>query len=371
MKTVINHEVRMAKEILPPTWDFSGEDSILYQMRSLAQKHLSSADFTFEKGKMNLYGPGGFFAEHQDTPTDTSSMVATLVICLPTEFTGGELIVRHRSEETVFDFGAHGGKSQFAMFFSDCLHEVKPVLSGIRMTMTYYLHVGKSQGRHDCRIGYSGVQSTVSVTGSQRNQAAQYQKLLTNMMKISAANFQTGILLNYKYPTNSMRPECLKGCDKLIYECLQESYRSVVLYPVIIKTHEATYVPDYSDEEGHSTAVIYAFTKEHYRYFCRLTDQMKQNQIFSKLNTRTIKILEKKLAKNVPVEPPKKEFSNIKFFSMEVGGHLLKYHQDEGAESTGNEARAGFFGLYLFQYGHDTHLVTPLLVILKYIILHY
>ena len=37
---------------------------------------------------LNIYGPGGFFRNHVDTP-HASSMFGSLVICLPTDFTGG------------------------------------------------------------------------------------------------------------------------------------------------------------------------------------------------------------------------------------------------------------------------------------------
>eukprot|EP01118_Nematostelium_gracile_P013901 TRINITY_DN5310_c0_g2_i1.p1 TRINITY_DN5310_c0_g2~~TRINITY_DN5310_c0_g2_i1.p1 ORF type:complete len:140 (+),score=27.23 TRINITY_DN5310_c0_g2_i1:58-420(+) len=112
-------------------------------------------------------------------------------------------------------------------------------------------------------------------------------------MKISCAGFQTGILLNYKYPTNSMHSDCLKGCDKLIYDKLSENFKCVRLYPVILKTHEST--SNYYDDGNGSHALIYAFTKDHYHYFCQLVEEIKRRKIFSKLPSHAAKSLEAKL----------------------------------------------------------------------------
>ena len=33
--------------------------------------------------KLNVYGPGGFFKGHVDTPTNSKKMIGTLVVALP------------------------------------------------------------------------------------------------------------------------------------------------------------------------------------------------------------------------------------------------------------------------------------------------
>ena len=38
--------------------------------------------------KINVYGPGGFFTEHVDTPIDPVAMIGTVVVCLPSEHKG-------------------------------------------------------------------------------------------------------------------------------------------------------------------------------------------------------------------------------------------------------------------------------------------
>jgi hypothetical protein len=85
---------------------------------------------------MLVYGPGQFFAEHQDSETD-DAMIGTLVVSLPSSFAGGALTVRHRGESATY----RGSKRSlsFVAFYGDCRHEVKPVRSGYRVALTYTL----------------------------------------------------------------------------------------------------------------------------------------------------------------------------------------------------------------------------------------
>jgi hypothetical protein len=90
--------------------------------------------------KLNIYETSGRFKAHVDTPR-SESQLASLVVCLPVEHTGGQLAVRHAGQEIIYDWGQHPGRLQWAAFFSDCEHEVLEVQSGDRITLTYNLHV--------------------------------------------------------------------------------------------------------------------------------------------------------------------------------------------------------------------------------------
>ena len=95
--------------------------------------------------KLVLYEEGGFFLPHRDTEK-VPGMFATLVIQLPAEHTGGELVVQHNCEEKVFDFAADSASKIFyAAFFADCRHELRPVTSGLRLCLIYNLvHSGNT-----------------------------------------------------------------------------------------------------------------------------------------------------------------------------------------------------------------------------------
>ena len=63
------------------------------------------------------------------------------MLCLPVPHTGGALHVEHDGHSVQYEWGegASRGEVQWAAFFGDCLHEVLPVTSGARVTMTYDL----------------------------------------------------------------------------------------------------------------------------------------------------------------------------------------------------------------------------------------
>ena len=64
-------------------------------------------------------------------------MVGTLVVSLPSAHTGGELIVEHGGESVTYRTSKQD--LSFVAFYADCRHEVKPVTSGYRVTLTFNL----------------------------------------------------------------------------------------------------------------------------------------------------------------------------------------------------------------------------------------
>ena len=100
--------------------------------------------------KLNIYtGPNGHFKPHLDTP-HSAEMFGSLVVCLPTQFTGGSLVTRHLGQEVIFDWSSsfQGSDSQnieWAAFFCDVEHEILPVKSGHRITLTYNLYYAEER----------------------------------------------------------------------------------------------------------------------------------------------------------------------------------------------------------------------------------
>jgi hypothetical protein len=83
-----------------------------------------------------VYGPGQFFAPHRDSEK-ADDMLGTLVVVLPSRFTGGELVIEHHGEQQT----VRGSAQQLTLiaFYADCHHEVRPVRSGYRAALTYNL----------------------------------------------------------------------------------------------------------------------------------------------------------------------------------------------------------------------------------------
>src|SRR5215472_2977237 len=96
----------------------------------------NAAELTADLHSLLVYEPNQFFLPHQDSEKG-DSMIGTLVVTLPSSYTGGELMVGLGDE-----WKAYGGSKtalSLAAFYADCRHEVLRVTSGYRITLTYNL----------------------------------------------------------------------------------------------------------------------------------------------------------------------------------------------------------------------------------------
>ena len=89
--------------------------------------------------KLLLYEEGAFFKPHRDTEK-VPGMFGTMVVCLPSEHTGGEVYLTHGGKQRVLQTAATSAYDMSTLtWYSDVQHEVKPVLSGYRLVLTYNL----------------------------------------------------------------------------------------------------------------------------------------------------------------------------------------------------------------------------------------
>ena len=111
----------------------------------------SEAFFNFENDcfeaefyKLLIYETGGFFVPRQDTEK-IKDMIATLVICLPSEHQGGQLRISHLDDVALFESEKLLKNNEMAcvMFYADCWHELTKVTSGNRICLTYNIRVKK------------------------------------------------------------------------------------------------------------------------------------------------------------------------------------------------------------------------------------
>ena len=96
--------------------------------------------------KLLVYDAGSFFVGHRDTEK-VPGMFATMVLVLPSTYSGGELIITHLGRKMVLDTRPEEpSEIGFAAFYADCVHEVRPIITGCRLTLVYNLRfLGKKQ----------------------------------------------------------------------------------------------------------------------------------------------------------------------------------------------------------------------------------
>ncbi len=138
-ETLTDPEVRDTWEIPTRLVRAGWDDVVLKDVLATVKEELglpTRAALTAELHSLLVYEPDQFFLPHQDSEKD-DSMVGTLVVTLPSAFTGGELVVGHNEEREAY----RGSKKELSLvaFYADCRHEVLKVTSGYRITLTYNL----------------------------------------------------------------------------------------------------------------------------------------------------------------------------------------------------------------------------------------
>src|SRR5580700_5236059 len=148
-ETVTDPDVRdtweIPKELVRAEWN----DATLKDILATVKDELGlpyGAGLSADLHSLLVYEPGQFFVAHQDSEKD-DSMVATLVVTLPSSYTGGELMVGHNEESMACQRSRRA--LSLVAFFADCRHEVLPVKSGYRITLTYNLLLHGDTSRPD------------------------------------------------------------------------------------------------------------------------------------------------------------------------------------------------------------------------------
>ena len=89
-------------------------------------------------------------------------MFATMVLVLPSTQGGGELVVKHAGRETALDLHPEEpSEIGFAGFYADCVHELRPVTTGFRVTLVYNLRFA-DKSRPLTAPDYRGEQARVA-----------------------------------------------------------------------------------------------------------------------------------------------------------------------------------------------------------------
>lgn len=163
--------------------------------------------------KLLLYEPGSFFLSHRDGEK-LDRMVATLVIALPSAHEGGELIVRHEGREETVDFGPESRfQTQFAAFYADCEHEIRPVTSGFRLALVYNLTLAKSKQPVKAPTDGEHIAAVASILEQWKDD---YDK-----SKTAADSGDDGpatklaVVLDHEYTQAGLKYDALKGIDRV------------------------------------------------------------------------------------------------------------------------------------------------------------
>ncbi|GAQ86572.1 hypothetical protein KFL_002970100 [Klebsormidium nitens] len=246
-----------------------------HQLLQAVKKHLVHGQAVrLVPYKLNIYGEGDFFKPHKDTPVNPQHFIGTVVVCLPSKFSGGELLVSHGSTCQTFDFAEHSGKPgvyQFAAFYGDCLHEIKPVTEGRRVTLTYHILRTETISEPDANdqkiywpLDLGQMRAFPLARLPKGGPVPQHlQKALkAQLSALSGIGYPyVGFILQHEYTRSGLVPEGLKGGDKVFFDLLREIGWSLRLLPVLV-------VEEQRQSEGYQshTQDVFSFTKQDFEF---------------------------------------------------------------------------------------------------------
>ncbi|KAF6756349.1 hypothetical protein DFP72DRAFT_284134 [Ephemerocybe angulata] len=145
-QTVVDTSVRDTWEIEPasisfrnPNWfTFVDEMAVNTVAATLGVTNYATKP-RCELYKMLLYQPGSHFLPHQDT-SKADGMFATVIFVLPSAFEGGQVHLSHAGRTSIIDVSQNSEfNTSVLAWYTDVVHEVKPILSGYRLALSYNL----------------------------------------------------------------------------------------------------------------------------------------------------------------------------------------------------------------------------------------
>lgn len=233
---------------------------------------------------------------------------------------------------------------KWAAFYGDCEHEILPVTSGTRITLTYRItQYGKEyqtkideKGNKEVRQlspmyldrqqsleGFVGVTYVGAIPEEQVRRAG--KSFLNALHHIGNTDRWIGVILAHRYTETGIQPENLKGIDRALYSLAsKEANKQTVLLPVLIHEDWPWTLDSCRGEEydipPENAATVYAFTPSDIAYFSHASETLD------------------------PLPVP--EDADIRFVQLSFGlGLYFKRHQNEEA---GNSVEAGNAdGLYM------------------------
>ncbi|KAF4617001.1 hypothetical protein D9613_008504 [Agrocybe pediades] len=210
-RTLVDKEVRDTWEIEPskisfanPEWDKYIDQTVCVEVCRALGVTIGNIPPKMELYKLLLYEKGSHFLPHQDTQK-ANGMFATVIILLPSAYTGGQVIVSHSSTTKTIDFSANSLLSTALLaWYTDVKHEVKPVTSGYRFALSYNLI-------HQSPAGIPRLKDTSDA-------ALRLKRVLEKWREDKYSDWKGNMmayLLQHQYSSANLKEgiKCLKGTD--------------------------------------------------------------------------------------------------------------------------------------------------------------
>ncbi|OBZ72990.1 hypothetical protein A0H81_07209 [Grifola frondosa] len=234
--TKVDKNVRNAREI--PATEFAVPQELVEQIQKCWDEHFfPNTGVRVEPYKIHLYGPGGHFKMHRDTPE--KDLVGTFLVGL------GDTTTYHDEDDGIKVDGQHmkANRGSWCAFYPDVPHSVAKIRGGHRAVIAFKLFRARS-----------GQETTMS------KEVRQSIKELVDQMQPPF-----GILLSGKYCIGTTE---FSGFDALLLGCASKREDTDVHHlPVILESQAewGSYSEDDPEEDYEESceSSVYPFTEGH------------------------------------------------------------------------------------------------------------
>ena len=268
-ETVIDDSVRKSWElntdqfsIQNPAWKSEIDRLVGHATEGLGL-FARPTDIVAEPYKLLVYEEGAFFLPHKDSPK-AEGMFGTLVVCLPSQHTGGELIATHKGGREVFasaptsDFGYSS-----AAWYSDVTHEVKPVTSGYRVVLTYNLLHRPTAALLEDRDNMCA--RIISLFDHWENVCNETYNMSTDELdwvESSSPSCPSSLLfmLDHKYHSDGLKFSQLKGADQKKVADLRKACKEKGFYLYLANVEKE--VMGTADDDGYDSSDHHSIIEE-------------------------------------------------------------------------------------------------------------
>ncbi len=378
MQTVYDEKVRVAREI--PATHFTVSSSLCRKIETLWGAYFFPHQVVAVPHKINVYGAGGHFAPHRDTPS--TNMVGTFLLSLHgnPQGAGGTLKLHHPSapnpgkrkeeqeklqsassamqceeededenkQKNEYDdeheeegsasddsYEWQGETGTWAAFYPEVIHEVTPLVAGLRITLAFKIFAVQQQqpgvpqqDQKKQREEKEDQGKTLATSpplpldeGEASLSVAPYRELLARQkleQLFEMTEGKLGILMQHLYTVDS---DVLKGQDAALLETLRRlPYVQLFITPVVIHYEDTDYRvgDDWNDGvDRHQSAQVYLLAPAHVDELLRGREKTTH-----------------------PVKAPSSSLpTDIRFVGGYTSGVNVFRARDKGAAHTGNESR--------------------------------
>ncbi|KAL6302920.1 hypothetical protein BKA93DRAFT_371913 [Sparassis latifolia] len=195
-ETKVDKNVRDAREILAS--EFTVSDGLVEEIKKHWGEHFIPSAVRVEPYKIHIYGRGGMFQFHRDTPE--RDLVGTFLVGLGDNCEGGLLVIGHDNYHDLYrSRGAKEHPGSWAAFYPDTVHRVDKITEGHRAVIAF-----KVFRTGNTMIGQNGFQASPEATLPQ-------QKMEDVLGKMQ---LPFGVLLAHKYCIGTVE---LNGLDNVLH----------------------------------------------------------------------------------------------------------------------------------------------------------